>query len=309
MTLFITEPIVAVLVSIVGSFFDVFKRLTYIPTPVYQPDWHVIFWFCVWAFLSAYYLVVTILRISTKENESFISKTLQNMLDVEKTAKESVVVQRNLLVKITAFARQLVTKKSDRLASIIASDPLTVSSFLSQLNPSLQVGLLLRIIHEFFKPSDVNSILRLALWMKANPEDDFLSPVYSWNGEKGDCFTHKSKERMRLSDPLGARSEVVKVYHTNADSLKIIPNCEQASRNGEFQYFNPEQAEKVRSMMLYKHVFMRQQQPIAVVLMLVSSQADQFQLGQKEDIKQFLEEMLMRVEMEWIVLELTSKLK
>ena len=231
------------------------------------------------------------------------------MLDVEKTAKESVVVQRNLLVKITAFARQLVTKKSDRLASIIASDPLTVSSFLSQLNPSLQVGLLLRIIHEFFKPSDVNSILRLALWMKANPEDDFLSPVYSWNGEKGDCFTHKSKERMRLSDPLGARSEVVKVYHTNADSLKIIPNCEQASRNGEFQYFNPEQAEKVRSMMLYKHVFMRQQQPIAVVLMLVSSQADQFQLGQKEDIKQFLEEMLMRVEMEWIVLELTSKLK
>lgn len=306
--LFITEPIVAVILSIVGSFFDIFKRSTYIPTATYQPDWHVVFWFGVWSILASYYLVVKILGISTKESEGFKSKELQRSLDLETAAKKSVTSQRDLLVRITAFARQLVTKKSDRLSSIIGSPSLTVPSFLGQLNPTLQVGLLLKIIHEYFKPTSVNSVLRLALWMKALPDDEFLSPVYSWDGERDRCFSNKNRERMHVSDPVGARSEVVKTYHANAESLRIIPNCERAASALEFQYFYPEQAHRVRSMMMYKHVFMRQKQPIAVVLMLVSSQADHFQQAQKDDIKQFLEEMLMRVEMEWIMLELTLKL-
>lgn len=249
-----------------------------------------------------------ILGISTKEAEGFRSKVLEQQLDAETIAKNSVLGQRDLLVRITAFARQLVTKKSDRLSSIMSTNPLTTADFLNQLNPSIQVGLLLKIIHEFFKPTNVNTTLRLALWMKAAPEDELLSPVYSWDGENTKCFSHKNRDRIRLSDPLGARSEVVKVYHTNAETLRIIPNCEKAASNLEFQYFYPEQSQKVRSMMLYKYVFMRQKQAMAVVLMLVSNQADHFQTGQKDDIKQFLEEMLMRVEMEWIVLELTSKI-
>jgi hypothetical protein len=46
-------------------------------------------------------------------------------------------------------------------------------------------------------------------------------------------------------------------------------------------------------------------QPVAVVLMLVSSLADHFRREDEGQIRQYLDEMLTRVEMEWIVLELT----
>ena len=36
--LFITEPVAAVILSVVTSFFETFKRSTYIPTPEYRPD-------------------------------------------------------------------------------------------------------------------------------------------------------------------------------------------------------------------------------------------------------------------------------
>jgi len=307
--LFVTEPISAVFLSIIGSFFDIFRRSTYIPTAEYQPDWHVVFWFTIWAILASYYLVVKILSISTKEFEGYRSKTLQKELTAETVAKKSLTVQRDLLVRITAFARQLVTKKSERLGSIVGSKKVDMSDFLDQLNPSFQVNLLLQMIHEFFKSTNVNATFRLALWMKANPDDEYLSPVYSWNGEKDNCFTNKNKDRMKVLDPLGPRSEVVKNYHSNADTLRIIPNCERAQRDQEFSYFYPEQVEKVRSMMLYKHVFLRRSQPLAVVLMLVSGHADHFELAQKDEIRQFLGEMLMRVEMEWIMLELSEKIE
>jgi len=62
-------------------------------------------------------------------------------------------------------------------------------------------------------------------------------------------------------------------------------------------------------MVLYKHLFMRQSQPIAVVLMLVCSQADHFHVEDGEEIQQFLDQMLIRIEMEWIVLGLEKKVR
>jgi len=234
---FITEPVVAVVLSVIGSFFDIFKRSTYIPTAQYQPDWHVVFWFCVWAALGAYYIGVKITSIVTKEGEEFKSKALTQDLEKERTAKLSLAGQRDLLVKITSFARQAVTKKIDRLGAIASSDQVTVEEFWGQLNPAFQMQLLLKIVHEFFKPTDPNVTLRLALWMKNGPNDGELSPAYSWDGEKDGCFTHRSKSRMALLDPLGARSEVVKCYHSHVQSLKIIPDCVKAAEKQEFDFF------------------------------------------------------------------------
>jgi len=307
-TLFTSEWITAIVLSVITSFFNVFKSSTYVPTLQYQPDWHVIFWFSARSAVAAYYVAVKILSISTKEGEVFRSKILEGELKSEKAAKDSAVAQRDRHVNIAAFARQLVTRKSDRLSSIVSSDVLTVETFLDHLNPSIQVGLALKIIHEFFKPKNVNSRLRLALWAKANPEVEYLSPVYSWDGTSENCFSNRSGERMRLMDPLGPRSEVVRLYHSSGEPLKIIPDCERAATNREFQFFYPEQAQKVRSMLLYKYIFMRQKQPVAIILMLVSEEADLFKLEGKDAITLFLEEILMRVEMEWIMLELVTRL-
>ena len=113
---------------------------------------------------------------------------------------------------------------------------------------------------------------------------------------------------MKLADPLGTRCEAVKCYQSLAQNIKIIPDCGKAAADGDFEYFYPEQKEKVRSLVVYKHIFMQHMQPVAVVLLLVSKVTDHFKKEDKEEIKQFLDEMSTRIKMEWIVLESIQKL-
>jgi hypothetical protein len=168
------------------------------------------------------------------------------------------------------------------------------------------------LIHEFFKrPDGIDINLRLALWMKA--EQDSGGPArmaiaYSWDGEREECFSGRSNVRMTLLNPLGTLSEVVKFYSSTAQDLKIIPNCIEAAQNNEFTFFYPEQSKKVASMVLYKHVFCSHSQPVAVVLLLVSSLPNHFHREDRNQIQTFFDEMLTRIEMEWTLLQLTEKL-
>lgn len=303
--LFVTGPIVAAVLSFLGSFFEIFRRATYIPTRDYQPDWHVIFWFCVWAILTAYFLIVTILGISTKESEIFRSKKLEAELTTEKTASSSFEKQRNLLVRITKFARQAVTRKTERLGNIDVGSGLTVEHYFDQLNPVWQLQFLLNMIHEFFKPEDPNINFRLGLWTAVG---DHLAPLYSWDGEKSNCFSCRSKDYMKVFHITGPISEISKSYLGNNENVRIIPDCDQAAANGQFQYLYPNQSKKVRSMVLYKYVFMRRREPMAVVVLLVSSQPNHFRLYTADEIKQFLDEILMRIEMEWVMITVKEKL-
>jgi hypothetical protein len=309
---YLSEAASAVGLSLVVSYFDVFKKATYVPTPNYQPDWHVIFWASAWAALVAYYFVVKLAAIVTKESEEFKSKELTAELDKTRVAAASLGRQRGLLVKITSFARNMVSKKIGRLCSLLPSPSITLEQFVDHLNPKLQVQSNVKFIYEFFKsPDGMNTNLRLALWMKADGDgsrSDRMVIAYSWNGEQENCFSNRSEQRMRLLDPLGTLSEVVKFYSLPAQTIKIIPNCIEAAQNHEFEFFYPEQKEKVASMILYKHVFSTQTQPVAVVLLLVSSLPNHFHREDEEQYKLFLDEMLTRIEMEWILLQLTKKL-
>jgi hypothetical protein len=114
---------------------------------------------------------------------------------------------------------------------------------------------------------------------------------------------------MRLSTPLGTQSEVVNSYHSHPRTIKIIPSCNKAAEKQEFEFFYPEQRSKVQSIVLYKHVFMEQvTNPVAVVVLLVSSVENYFREQDQDEIKQFLDEILTRIEMEWILIELTEDL-
>lgn len=309
---YLSEAGAAVGLSLVVSYFDVFKKATYVPTPSYQPDWHVIFWASIWAALVAYYLIVKLTAIVTKESEEFKSKELTSELDRVKVAVASLGRQRSLLVKITSFARNMVNKKIARLCSLLATPVITMRQFVDHLNPELQVQANMKLIHEFFKSADgMNVNLRLALWMKADAdakEPERMMIAYSWNGETEDCFSSQSSHRMKLLDPRGTLSEVVKFYSLPAQTIKIIPDCIESEKNNEFAFFYPEQKNKVASMILYKHVFSSQTQPVAVVLLLVSSLPNHFHREDAEELKTFFDEMLTRIEMEWTLLQLTQKL-
>jgi hypothetical protein len=266
----------------------------------------------VWAALVAYYLTVKLVSIVTKESEEFKSKDLTDELARVKVAVASLGRQRSLLVKIASFARSMVTKKIGRLCALLAAPKVSVKQFVDHLNPELQVQANMKMIHEFFKSAegmDVN--LRLALWMKADSDEnhpDRMEIAYSWNGDSENCFTGRSVERMRLLDPLGTISEVVRFYSLPVETIKIIPDCIAAAHNNEFTYFYPEQKEKVASMILYKHVFSAQTHPVAVVLLLVSSLQNHFHREDEDQFKTFFDEMLTRIEMEWVLLQLTQKL-
>jgi hypothetical protein len=309
---YLSEAAAAVGLSLVVSYFDVFKKATYVPTQFYQPDWHVVFWASAWAALVAYYFVVKLAGIVTKESEEFKSKELTRELDKLRVAVNSLGRQRGLLVKITSFARNMVSKKIFRLCSLLSSPKITVKQFMDHLNPELQVQANMKLIHEFFRPAEgINVNLRLALWMKATTGDSDVERMviaYSWNGETDKCFSGTSTDRMKLLDPLGTLSEVVKFYSLPAQTIKIIPDCIAAEKNNEFSFFYPEQKDKVSSMVLYKHVFSAQASPTAVVLLLVSSLPNHFHQEDEEQFKSFFDEMLTRIEMEWILLQLTQKL-
>lgn len=309
---YLSEAASAVGLSLIVSYFDVFKKTTYVPTATYQPDWHVIFWASIWAALVAYYFVVKLTAIVTKESEEFKSKQLTTELDRVKVAVASLGRQRSLLVKITSFARSMVNKKIVRLCSLLAAPVITVKQFVDNLNPELQVQTNMKLIHEFFKsPDGINVTLRLALWMKADAktaQSETMVIAYSWDGETEDCFSGQSAQRMKLLDPRGTISEVVRFYSLPAQTIKIIPDCIEAAQNHEFEFFYPEQKQKVASMILYKHVFSSQTQPVAVVLVLVSSLPNHFHREDEDQFKTFFEEMLTRIEMEWILLQLTQRL-
>jgi hypothetical protein len=165
------EEAAAVGLSLVVSYFDAFKKATYVPTSSYQPDWHVPFWASIWAGLVAYYFVAKLAAIVTKEGEEFKSKEFSSELDRVKVAVASLGRQRSLLVKIAPFARNMVSKKITRLCSLIWLPVITVKQFVDELNPELQVQANVKLIHEFFKPAEgININLRLALWMKASAD-------------------------------------------------------------------------------------------------------------------------------------------
>jgi hypothetical protein len=293
--------------GIIASAFDIFKRATYKPTPDYHPDWYVVVWGCVWSILAALYAVFKLCAIWTRESEDFKSKKLSEELEKETAARTILDRQRTLLVKITNFANELVGKKIERLCALRQKDEITVAEFVEQLNPKRQIHLGLKLIHEFFKKQDQNgAVLRLAVWMHdTEKQADRLSIAYCWDGERENCFSNRSSDRMKLINPGGTKSEVVSCYHSQPRTIKIIPNCEAAVARGEFTYFYPEQRDKIASMVLYKHVF--RAQPSAVVLLLVSSKADNFAERDADEIGHFLDEMLTRIEMESIVLDLARK--
>jgi hypothetical protein len=309
---YLSEAAAAVGLSLVLARFDVLKKVTYIPTAVYQPDWHVVFWASFWAALVAYYLVVKLVAIVTKESEEFRSKKLTSDLEKANVAVASLSRQRSLLVRITSFARGMVNKKVARLCALLNHAALTPEQFVDGLNPNLQVQANMKLIHEFFKtPEGMNVNLRLALWMKADADavlPERMVIAYSWDGENEYCFSNRSADRMRLLDPMGTLSEIVRFYSQPAQAIKTIPNCIEAADNREFEFFYPEQRNKVASMILYKHVFSAQSKPVAVVLILVSSLLNQFHREDEEQYKTFFDEMLTRIEMEWILLQLTQKL-
>jgi hypothetical protein len=301
--IYTAEAITAVAISIVASAFDIFKRTTYTPTPDYRPDWHVVVWGCIWAVLASCYAVAKLCSITTKEGEEFKSKSLAAELIREKAATAALARQRTLYVKITSFARQLVGKKIARLCTLKAKDGITIDEFLEQLSPLRQIHLTMQLIHAFFRVANDDAPLRLALWTNdPQRQPDRLTIAYSWNGENEGCFSERSSDRMVLAHHAGIKSEVVSSYHSPAKSTKIIADCHTAP---DFQFFYPEQRDKIGSMVLYKHVF--SEQPNAAVVLLVTPKRNYFSDTDKDEMGKFLDEMLSRLEMESIVLDLSKK--
>jgi hypothetical protein len=97
---YFSEAMAAIALSVVASYFDVFKKSTYVPTGAYQPDWHVFFWASVWTAIASYYGVVKFAAIVTKESEESESRKLSVDLEKEKVAVFALTRQRDLLVRI-----------------------------------------------------------------------------------------------------------------------------------------------------------------------------------------------------------------
>lgn len=309
---FFFDPLSALILSALASYYDVFKPSTYAVTATSSPDWHTAFWAGVWTFLATIYVIAKLAAVAHKEGEELQSKILEGEIAKERTAKELLQQQRDQLLKVGNLTRIAVAKKKERLLGAYKNDKLTFPDLMKTLGPQLQLNVIRDVIFDFFKKQHIwgdPHVLRMALYMHDPKRMGQLDIVMAWDGASDKCFSRKPEFEKYLSliSPDGTQSTVVQCYQSSGSepTIIVIPDCEADVKAGLFTYWYPEQSQNLKSMVAYKHVF--HDHSDAMVLMITSSKADFFKREQSDDICRFLDEMLTRFEMEWILLELSKR--
>lgn len=306
----IFSPVMALILSGIASWEDIFKRATYDVTATSQPDWHTILWASIWSGGATLTILAAFFTFRFKEGEQLRSVKLEAELSNERVARTSVERQRELLTDITTFAMKIVTKKKDRIAALDRNS-VTAAALLGALDPAKQIVLLVNLIHEFFMPDQVpvDFVLRLGLFARDPNDRTRLMTVHSWDGAKTDCFNPKSKEFLKLDNPQGSYSTIVRCFHST-EGFILVPDCHKAQADGKFTFFYPGQEKNVGSVVTYKHLFRNAAgEEDAMVVMLVASKPNYFTDKDREEIRQFLKEMLTRLELEWMISEALTKIE
>jgi len=308
---FLVDPFFALILSALASYFDIFKPSTYSETATPLPDWHTIFWACVWSFLAAVYVVVKFAAVAHKEDEQTRSTALETDLEKERSAVVALQKQRDLLNLILNFIRRTIGFKEDRLLELAKEQKITHSCLVDALSPQRQLHLIRDLIFEFFykrETSGQNHKLRLGLYQLDPKRAGQFDIVMAWDGATDSCFSRKPQNQkyLNLLDPEGVQSKIVQAYQSPADTIVLVQDCEAEEKQGTFRYWYPEQKQHLKSMLAYKHVFSNRAD--AIVLMMTSSMNSFFREENAEEFRLFLKEMLTRLEMEWILLEASKRI-
>ena len=264
----------------------------------------------------ALYVGLKVLSAEAKERDQEKIKILEKRaLDLEASIAEKSEIadryerQHRQCLQIVLNARKVVGEKQKRLLSATeAKEQLDCIDVFNALAPDSQILLIMGCIYAYFGQSlSPEKLLDLRVYMRDSSDRDQLSIFCAWDGQRTDFAKNRSKDQHRLDGVGKMPSEVVQRWNS-PDDIRIIENCETANANGTFSYLHAAQRRETCSMLTLRHVFQgNDSQATAMILSMVSSQAGLFREQDREQIRQFLAEMLGRLACEWAVLSAIRK--
>lgn len=245
-----------------------------------------------------------------------LSWLLTSAKDVEKeTVGEvrklltTVDEQRDLALQVISIINAAITAKKNRLVALAQRPAVRTAQMTEAFGPRVQIIALIQILHGYFsRKRDVNKRMRVGIYMR-NPEaPNYLTPLYSWDGEKEDCFSKRHPESMKVDAPGTARSLVVQCYRSEKPLL-IIEDCAAAAKKGEFVFFSESQRGKIQSMAAYRYLIKKEENAEAIVLAIDTSHLGLFCPQREFECDLVMAEICNRIELELHSLNLLSKLK
>lgn len=217
MSALVIGPVTAVLLSVLSDWEELFHQSTYETTDTSRPDWHTLFWVAIWAAGATITFAAALFTIAFKEGEELESSRLR-------VEAQSLERQRELLTDVTVFILRIVQKKRDRLLNLIGKT-VTEKQLLAAMDPGQQIGLLVKLIYEFFWPDHPNEkfVLRLGIFARVEEDPDRLTAIHCWDGSNDTCFNEQISNQLELLNPHHSGSIIVRCFHS-PDGCIIIEN-------------------------------------------------------------------------------------
>jgi hypothetical protein len=242
------------------------------------------------------YTALKILNYKAKDRDSLEIDRLKGELLVVRRQRDWFALMRELIAKIVD-AKMMRIRKAWKEGGL-----LNLRGMLEALDPAEQIQQILIALHRTYArrlPSEGQ--LRLAVYLK---DGDMMKIMFGWNGEKQNCFSGSADEFMAISDPSGAQSLIMDLYH-GQKTFRIVPDCEEAVKAGAFTYFVPKQKDYLKSMVAMKKVVHTDRKDI-IILTLDASIANFFSEEEKDDIELCCAEILKRLEFELLLLSIVN---
>jgi hypothetical protein len=300
---FLLEPVIAVALSLIAGFSDMLK-----PEKWGTPTALMVIAAPLWTGLTVAYVALKYFASVAKDKDAEEIKKLKEEVGTAQTRAAKIEEQRNFITRMTQYVREPVQAKLERLLEAFRKQPFTEKEYLAALSPHTQVQLILNTIYEFFRSDlPMGEKMRLGLFMRQPDNPKMLFPAYSYNGQRDDGVFSAIAHGLRIDDPNGTKSMLAQTYLSDR-KLHIVPSCREAAKREEFHYLHVAQNDYLRSMLAYKHVWLRDGEPDAFVLTLDTTCDGFFGRYSAESIEPFLIEMMKRVEYEVLSLQMQKAL-
>jgi hypothetical protein len=218
-----------------------------------------------------------------------------------RAAHEATEKQLDNWVRGSTQIGSVLGKKVKVFRELSRSKAITLKEFLAALASDQYVFHNVHAIYEFVQRKlPAGAKLRIALY---HCQQNEMVPLYSWDGEKANCI-NPNPEAMRTNSSEGIHSTVVQCFHSTTGIVHVA-DC---LADEQFQHFRPGQSEYLKSMIAFKHRLEMDGTATAMILALDCDQTGFFNKGRAEELRNFLIEMMKRVEYEALTSDITSKL-
>lgn len=255
-------------------------------------------WWIEWALVTGFGTLATATIFARERMEKRESEELAE-------ARTLIEVQTSQLaawVKISSQIRKVINRKRNT-AEVLLKTTCKVQQAFADLVNNEQPKFIVHMIYNHFAHAFTGKRMRIGLFAKKADTNE-LTVRYSWDGNSEGCIS-AGQGKFKVDHAGNNKPEVVKMYHNgNHHDFLIIPDC---SSHPGFIWLKPEEHDYMKSMFIFKHTFRLNDVEDAIILSIDCDLTGYFQPFTEEETRQFLIEMVSRLEYELLIRQVYDK--